>query len=33
MNLVNPATEEIFRTLEPTSESELASTLEKMRAA
>jgi len=33
MNLVNPATEEIFRTLEPTSESELASTLERMRAA
>jgi acyl-CoA reductase-like NAD-dependent aldehyde dehydrogenase len=33
MNLVNPATEEIFRTLEPTSEAELASTLERMRAA
>jgi acyl-CoA reductase-like NAD-dependent aldehyde dehydrogenase len=33
MNLVNPATEEIFRTLEPTSESELPSVLERMRAA
>ena len=33
MNLVNPATEETFRTLEPTSEAELASVLEKMRAA
>jgi acyl-CoA reductase-like NAD-dependent aldehyde dehydrogenase len=33
MKLVNPATEEIFRTLEPTSESELASVLERMRAA
>ena len=33
MNLVNPATEEIFRTLEPTSEAELASVLEKMRTA
>ena len=33
MNLVNPATEEIVRTLEPTSESELASVLERMRAA
>lgn len=33
MNLVNPATEEIFRTIEPTSEAELASILERMRTA
>lgn len=33
MNLVNPATEETFRTVEPTSESELASVLERMRVA
>ncbi|HXB70524.1 MAG TPA: aldehyde dehydrogenase family protein [Candidatus Acidoferrales bacterium] len=33
INLVNPATEETFRTLEPTAESELASVLERMRAA
>ncbi len=33
MNLVNPATEEVFRTLEPTPEAELASVLDKMRTA
>jgi acyl-CoA reductase-like NAD-dependent aldehyde dehydrogenase len=33
MNLVNPATEEIFRTVETTSESQLSSVIEKMRAA
>ena len=33
INLVNPATEEIFRAIEPTSDAELASVLEKMRAA
>ena len=32
-NLVNPATEEVFRTLKPTSEAELESILSKMRAA
>ena len=32
-NLVNPATEEIFRTIEPTSESELESILSRMRTA
>jgi acyl-CoA reductase-like NAD-dependent aldehyde dehydrogenase len=33
MNLVNPATEETFRTLEMTSEAELGAILERMRAA
>ena len=33
MNLVNPATEETFRSLEMTSEAELGSILERMRAA
>jgi acyl-CoA reductase-like NAD-dependent aldehyde dehydrogenase len=33
INLVNPATEEIFRAVEPTSEAELAAVLERMRAA
>jgi len=32
-NLVNPATEEVFRTLKPTSEAELESILARMRAA
>jgi acyl-CoA reductase-like NAD-dependent aldehyde dehydrogenase len=32
-NLVNPATEEVFRTIEPTPESELESILSRMRAA
>jgi len=32
-NLVNPATEEVFRTIEPTSEAELESILSRMRAA
>jgi len=33
INLVNPATEETFRTVEPTTEAELAGILERMRAA
>jgi acyl-CoA reductase-like NAD-dependent aldehyde dehydrogenase len=33
INLVNPATEDIFRTVEPTSEAELAAILERMRTA
>jgi len=32
-NLINPATEEVFRTIEPTSESELESILSRMRRA
>ncbi len=32
-NLVNPATEEVFRTIEPTSESEIESILSRMRLA
>jgi acyl-CoA reductase-like NAD-dependent aldehyde dehydrogenase len=33
IHLVNPATEEVFRTVEPTTDTELASILERMRAA
>jgi acyl-CoA reductase-like NAD-dependent aldehyde dehydrogenase len=33
IHLVNPATEELYRAIEPTSEAELASILEKMRVA
>ena len=33
IHLVNPATEELYRAIEPTSEAELASILGKMRAA
>ena len=33
IQLVNPATEEVFRSIEPTSESELGAILERMRAA
>jgi acyl-CoA reductase-like NAD-dependent aldehyde dehydrogenase len=33
IHLVNPATEELYRAIEPTSEAEFASILEKMRAA
>ena len=33
IHLVNPATEELFRVIEPTSEAELASILQKMRTA
>jgi acyl-CoA reductase-like NAD-dependent aldehyde dehydrogenase len=33
MNLINPATEKVFRTIEPTPERELESILSKMRAA